>query len=111
MSAAFLQPRQIFILLAMVCAVCGFSAAQDAPSGRNVVRRVTPQYPEIARSMRLQGNVKVEVVVSSTGAVKSVDVKGGNPLLAESAKRAILQWTWDPARRETHELVEVKFNP
>lgn len=97
------------IALAMTSSV---SMAQDNSAGmRKVVKRIDPQYPGIARSMRLAGNVKIEAVVSPSGIVKSVEIKGGNPLFAESAKNAILQWTWDSGRKETHELIEIKFSP
>jgi outer membrane biosynthesis protein TonB len=39
-------------------------------STRKIVNRVVPAYPEMARTMNLKGNVKVEVVVGPSGAVK-----------------------------------------
>lgn len=80
-------------------------------STRKVVNRVVPAYPVMARTMNLKGNVKVEVVVGPSGAVKSVEVKGGHPVLAKSAENAVFKWKWESAERETRELVEIKFNP
>jgi len=77
---------------------------------RRVVNRVLPAYPEMARSMSLKGNVKVEVVAAPNGAVKSVAIKGGHPVLAKSAENAVFKWKWESAARETRELVEIKFN-
>ena len=79
-------------------------------STRKVVNRVVPAYPDMARSMNLRGNVKVEVVVGPSGAVKSVEIKGGHPVLAKSAENAVFKWKWESAARETRELVEIKFN-
>ena len=65
-------------------------------STRKVVNRVVPAYPDMARTMNLKGNVKVkvEVVVGPSGAVKSVEVKGGHPVLAKSAENAVFKWKW-----------------
>ena len=58
----------------------GLQAQQSA--SRKLVTRTAPVYPELARSMVLQGTVKVEVVVAPDGSMKSVAVKGGHPVLA-----------------------------
>lgn len=84
--------------------------AQESSEGlRRVVTKVTPQYPGVARTMRIEGSVKVEVVVAPNGTVKSVEVKGGHPMLAQSALDAVRQWKWEPAPHDTHEAVEMKF--
>ena len=80
-------------------------------SARKVVSRVVPAYPDMARTMNLKGNVRVEVVVGPSGAVKSVEIKGGHPLRAKSAENAVFKWKWESAARETRELVEIRFNP
>ena len=65
----------------------------------------------MARTMNLKGNVKVEAVVAPNGAVKSVEIRGGHPVLAKSAENAVSKWKWASAPKETRELVEIKFNP
>jgi TonB family protein len=86
--------------------------SQDPSEGlRKVKNQVTPQYPSLARSMSLRGNVRVEVLVAPNGAVKSLEVKGGHPLLVDAAQNAVRQWKWEPAAHETHESVELKFTP
>jgi TonB family protein len=80
-------------------------------SARKVVSRVVPAYPDMARTMKLKGNVKVDVVVAPNGAVKSVEIRGGHPVLAKSAENAVFKWKWESAARETRELVEITFNP
>ena len=78
---------------------------------RKVVTQVTPQYPALARTMRIAGVVKVDVLVAPNGTVKSLEVKGGHPMLAESAQNAVRQWKWAPAPHESHENVELRFTP
>jgi TonB family protein len=88
-----------------------YSQTQQDASKRRIVLRVAPGYPVLARSMGLQGMVRVDAFVSADGSVKSVDLKGGHPVLAQAAVNAVRQWKWEPASHESHESVEVKFSP
>ena len=87
------------------------SAQETAEVHRKVISQVLPQYPNLARSMNIQGTVRADVTVSPNGKVKSVAVKGGHPLLGQSAQEALQQWKWEPTAHETHEIVELKFHP
>jgi protein TonB len=85
-------------------------AAQDHSEGaRKIVIRTPPQYPTIARSMKIQGSVRVDVLVAPNGTVKSVEIKGGHPVLVQSAEIAVREWKWEPSSHETHEIIELKF--
>ncbi len=102
----------VFSVLIFVIAVIVSGAAQDASEGnRKVVSKVMPQYPAVLRSMNIQGIVRADVLVAPDGKVKSVEVKGGHPLLAQSAETALRQWRWSPASYESHETVELIFKP
>lgn len=83
----------------------------QSESVRKVVNRVVPQYPGLARAMNLRGTVRVEALVLPNGTVKSVEVKGGHPVLAQAAENAIHKWKWQPAKTETREPIEVTFDP
>ena len=61
--------------------------------------------------MKLSGTVKLEVLVQANGGVKSVQIKGGNPLLAQAAQNAVRGWKWEKAEHETTEPVECYFSP
>jgi TonB family protein len=87
----------------------GQQSAPQTESQRKVVNRVTPMYPNIARTMDLHGVVKVQVMVGPNGAPKSVQVKGGHPILAEAAVNAVEKWKWVATGHETRELIEVRF--
>src|SRR5437016_5812926 len=75
------------------------------------INQMAPAYPTLARDLALEGVVKVDALVKSDGSVKTVDVKGGHPVLAQAAAKAVLNWKWEAATRESHEIVEVKFSP
>jgi TonB family protein len=59
--------------------------------------------------MALQGTVRLEVLVTPDGLVKTVDIKGGHPVLAQAAATTVKQWKWEKAAHESREPVELKF--
>jgi len=65
----------------------------------------------MARTMAIEGVVKLDALVAPDGTVIKLDVKGGHPLLAQAAVESVRQWRWEPAAHESHEVVEVKFSP
>lgn len=89
------------------------AAAQtvESESARKVINRVVPPYPAIARTMNLSGIVKIEALVLANGTVKSIQVKGGNPLLAQSAQNAVRGWRWSKSDHDSTETLEFRFNP
>jgi TonB family protein len=102
----------VVVALSLLFLLLNFSvSAQDSMSSRKVVNKVQPTYPPLARDMRISGNVKVEAVVSPNGTVKTVDIKGGHPVLAQAAADAVAKWKWEPAKSESREPVELKFMP
>ena len=95
-------------MLLIAAALFGPVCAQEAK--RKVLEHMPPPYPALARSMALEGMVKVVVVVQPDGGVKAVEIKGGHPVLAQAAANAVRRWRWEPATHESRELVEVKFS-
>jgi TonB family protein len=84
---------------------------EEAASARKILNRVVPQYPELARSMHIEGTVKLLVVVAPNGKPTSTKVIGGHPLLAKSSADAVEKWKWTSAPEETREVVELHFHP
>jgi TonB family protein len=100
----------LFATMAVVCPQKSFSQ-DDSESKRKVTSRVLPDYPDMARRMSLRGIVKVDAVVGSNGIVKTVEIRGGHPVLAQAAVAAVRKWRWEPSTHDTKEPVEVKFEP
>ena len=112
MKTLMRQGRSAAVVLAAMLALALSSFAQESNEGSRKVLVQTPAvYPTLARSMNIHGIVKLEVQVGPNGAVKKVDVKGGHPLLTQSAVTAVGHWKFEAAPRETKELVEIKFEP
>ena len=51
----------------------------------NLIRKVTPQYPSIARTAHISGSVILEAEISKEGDVVNLHVIGGPPLLRQAA--------------------------
>ena len=101
----------LVLIGALVCAPASIGQHEQTEGTRRIVSRMTPQYPEMARRIRLSGSVKAEALVEPNGVVKTVEVKGGSPVLVRAAQSAIYKWKWAPAAHETREPIEVKFDP
>jgi protein TonB len=60
------------------------------------VRHVSPAYPDIARTAKIQGVVILECTISPKGRVEGVQVLRGVPTLDEAAVEAVKQWVYTP---------------
>ena len=78
---------------------------------RKLIRQVNPDYPGDLKRAFIGGMVRLDVVVSPGGSVNDVSVVGGNPILADSAVRAVKKWKYAPADTETNVRVNVSFDP
>jgi len=62
----------------------------------NLIYRVQPQYPTLARQARVQGVVVLRAVITRDGKIANLQVMSGPPLLVQSAINAVLQWRYRP---------------
>jgi len=81
-------------------------AADDRP----VKQRVPPVYPEIAKRMKIGGEVKLQATVDATGKVTEVKTVSGNHMLSVAAEDAVRKWRFEPGAGEAHVDVAVTFN-
>jgi protein TonB len=62
----------------------------------NLLNKMTPLYPEIARRARIQGVVILQAVISKQGTIENLRVVSGHPMLTQSALDAVRQWRYRP---------------
>jgi TonB family protein len=62
----------------------------------NLIRKVTPAYPGLAKEARIQGVVRFTVTIGKDGTVQDVQLISGHPLLVSSAQTAVWQWQYKP---------------
>jgi TonB family protein len=79
-------------------------------SKRKIKTKVAPAYPELAKRMSVGGKVKIEVVITPDGHVRSTRVVGGHPLLVQACQDAVKEWKFVPASEETTLVVEFSFS-
>jgi len=110
-----MKTRYVLLLL-LLCSYClgpaGMARGQQTSteSSRKVLRKLSPAYPDLARRMNLAGTVKVVAVVAADGDVKSVEAKGGSPILLKAAEDAVSKWKF-ASGGESREIIEVHFAP
>lgn len=63
-------------------------------------RKVNPAYPSVARTARITGIVKVEVIVDEDGKVAEVRNAAGPEMLRRAAMDAVKRWQFKPATRD-----------
>ncbi len=102
----------LLLLLPIFSGLAGTARSQETntESSRRIVRKTIPLYPEVAKRINLAGTVKVIAVVSSDGDVKSIEPKGGSPILLKAAEDAVSKWKF-AAGGESRETIEVHFAP
>jgi len=62
----------------------------------NLLHRVQPTYPPVARLARVQGTVELRAIISKNGTVENLVVVSGQPMLAAAAIAAVRQWRYRP---------------
>jgi len=62
----------------------------------NLIYRVQPVYPPLAREARIQGTVELRAIVSKAGTIENLAVVSGHPMLVKSALQAVRQWRYRP---------------
>lgn len=61
-----------------------------------LIHRVEPLYPQLAVQLRREGRVELHAVISTDGAIQSLEVISGDPLLIRSALAAVREWRYRP---------------
>jgi TonB family protein len=77
--------------------VAGTAVPQSAETAEaNLIARVNPAYPPLAKQARVQGSVVLDILIDGNGAVRDVHVRAGHPLLQQAAVDAVRQWRYKP---------------
>jgi TonB family protein len=80
-----------------------------------IVTKVHPAYPSDAADLRIQGVVRITVVIGTNGRVESARLLSGHPLLAPAALQAVRKWVFEPTEVEGKPVrvvapIEIPFN-
>jgi len=61
-----------------------------------ILRRTTPIYPPIARTVGVSGTVTLAATISKDGSIENLRVLSGHPMLRQAALDAVQQWRYRP---------------
>jgi protein TonB len=62
----------------------------------NLIRKVAPVYPPVAKATRIQGTVRFTATIGKDGTIHSLQALSGPALLVQSATEAVKQWVYRP---------------
>jgi TonB family protein len=85
------------------------SSSSSESSKRKIKVRVAPEYPPLARQLKVTGKVKIEATIAPDGHVTSTKILGGSPVLVVAAIDALKKWRYEASSKETIEIVEFDF--
>jgi len=71
------------------------TVGQSVMAGQ-IVAKVAPIYPPLARQARVQGAVVLEATISENGEIVDLHVVSGHPMLVTAAVEAVKQWRYRP---------------
>jgi periplasmic protein TonB len=88
------------------------SLSQDTT--QRVTRTVEPNYPLLAKQMKVQGAVVLQALIDKTGHIQDLHVVSGPTILAAAAREAVKQWHFKPYYQggqavETEARITVNF--
>ena len=92
---------RLWTLVLALLVVC-FS---QTPDMRCVIHAESLQYPELARSARIQGDVRVRLKLDRRGKVVSATPVSGHPLLGREAGENVKQWVFSAGEEGELEVV------
>jgi protein TonB len=62
----------------------------------NLIRKVIPVYPPLAKQARIQGTVRFQAIIGKDGTIQNLQLVSGHPLLVANAQQAVSQWVYRP---------------
>jgi TonB family protein len=68
----------------------------SADASEIVARPVRPNYPLLARQMKVQGSVILQALIGKDGIIQNLRVMSGPQILASAAEDAVRQWHFRP---------------
>ena len=109
-STATRKLAQLTCLAAVFGLSSGIVFSQDT-NDRKVLKKVEPEYPAVLRDKGIGGTVRLRLTIRPDGTVKDVQTLGGNAVLVDAATRAVKQWRYATADKESAIELSLHFGP
>ncbi len=97
-----------FLAVSLLAAVAGTSSlwaedavrVSEAEFKKAAVTKVVPDYPPLAKQLRVAGRAEVDVYVAEDGSVEKAEPLSGNPLFTSAATNALKKWKFTPFKAD-----------
>lgn len=97
----------------VLSAVCAMVFAAPAVAADGAPKKVTmaeamsaavvktpPEFPPLAKQLKITGSVELDVIIAENGTVESVTPISGNPVLTKPAADAVKRWKFKPFQQD-----------
>lgn len=107
-----IQTRVIVSAAALALAAASFVTAESErrltseESIAAAVSKAQPEFPAMAKQLKLEGEVVLLAHVSEDGKVEKVETVSGNPILSRSAQDALMRWKF---QKQTEDGKPVRY--
>jgi periplasmic protein TonB len=93
------------VIPALVVACASLLSAADlrvstTDALKAAVQKAVPDYPPLAKQLRIEGHVAIEVTIDTDGSVSSAKVLTGNAMLQPAALNAVKKWRFSPFKQD-----------
>lgn len=92
--------RQRASVLTLLLAATGVCHAEmhltEAQAKAAAVSKPLPEYPVVARQLKVTGKVELELEIDTDGSVKDVKIVSGNPVLTRPCAKVAGEWKFKP---------------
>src|SRR5882762_931335 len=102
--------KRLIVLILMA----SIASAVDSPkriehkaADQNLLNKVEPTIPSLAKTLQIGGSVALEITISPEGKVSSVTVLSGHPMLAPAFVGAVKKWEYKPFIQDGHAIAVV----
>ena len=96
MNRALLFVIGVFSLALCAVPQDGAVRVPEPEAKKAVLTRVEPEYPPMAKQMRVMGRVQVDAFIDAEGSFEKVQPLNGNMLLSTAAVNAVKRWKFSP---------------
>lgn len=93
----------VTVVLSLLAVSMGPGLAQEAQKKASrtegisaALSKVQPDYPPIAKQLKIQGVVELEAIVDTSGDVEKVNILNGSPVLTKPSVDALKKWKFKP---------------
>jgi protein TonB len=100
MTRAWLKWICVFAVFAIPALAQEPKRVTTAEAMSAVVTKIQPDFPAMAKQLKLAGTVELDATVAEDGTVESVKIVSGNPVFTKPTAETLKRWKFKPFTAE-----------